>query len=204
MNTYSFSSKFLKSFRSSCEINSKTFTYTPKRLESYTPKKLQKMYICADFLSDCQKVETFSSLRKVSWRPRKEKCQERRKAKTFLLSFLPQHFERRLEHIPLNPKIFSSFDQNFDFKIRRDHQKKFPNERLAYESVGAYLRYYPIGLRNAVLRVSKGYKVESSSCSRFSHAFVWPNQQTFMAMSIPRPSIAMCLWLACMIFRKIP
>ena len=58
-------------------------------------------------------------------------------------------------------RVFSTFDQNFDFKIRRDHQKS-SYERRAYESVdviGAYFGLYPIGLRKAVLRVSKGYIV---------------------------------------------
>ena len=53
--------------------------------------------------------------------------------------------------------VFSTFDQNFYFKIIRDHQKNY-YERRAYESV-AYFGLYPINLRKAELLVSKGYTI---------------------------------------------
>ena len=35
---------------------------------------------------------------------------------------------------PSHRRVFPTFDKNFDFKIRRDHQKNF-DERRAYVSV---------------------------------------------------------------------
>ena len=54
-------------------------------------------------------------------------------------------------------RVYSTFDQNFDFKIRREHQKNFlwaphPWVDRRYEPILGY----PIGLRKTVLQVSKG------------------------------------------------
>ena len=65
-------------------------------------------------------------------------------------------------HIPLVLSVeysFSSFDQNFDFKIKRNHQN-ISYERRAYESVDvtSLLGLYFTDLRKAVLLDSKGYR----------------------------------------------
>ena len=44
-------------------------------------------------------------------------------------------------------RVFSTFDQNFDFKIRREHQKN-SYERSAYESVDVRSLFWVISHRS--------------------------------------------------------
>ena len=67
-------------------------------------------------------------------------------------------------------RLYSTFDQNFNFKMRRDHKKKIiKNFHQLHESVDVRSLFWvmsPIGSRKAVLRVSKGY----SNC--FKHDWI--------------------------------
>ena len=60
-----------------------------------------------------------------------------REKSTVDICYFITHHDTYPQYIyPLEPqrRVFSTFDQNFDFKIRREHQKNY-NERRAYELV---------------------------------------------------------------------
>ena len=62
-------------------------------------------------------------------------------------------------------RAFSTFDQNFDFKIRREHPKKIPMSATPmsrYIDVMSLFGLYLLGIRKPVLQDSKGYSADSN------------------------------------------
>ena len=66
-------------------------------------------------------------------------------------------------HIPIAPSVeyvYSTFDQKFDFKIRRDHPKKKSYEGRVYESVDVRSPFWVIAHKSteSSTQDSMGYK----------------------------------------------